>query len=54
MAEYMPAPRTEFARSRTKRNEAGTTSMIINLVANDLNATLDRMEEFATGVMPLV
>ena len=34
--------------------EAGTTSMIINLVANDLNAMLDRMEEFATNVVPLV
>lgn len=34
--------------------EAGTTSMIMNLAANDLNAMLDRMEEFATGVMPLI
>ena len=34
--------------------QAGTTSMIMNLVANDLNEMLDRMEEFATGVVPLV
>ena len=34
--------------------QAGTTSMIMNLVANDLNEMLDRMEEFATGVAPLV
>ncbi len=34
--------------------EAGTTSMIVNLVADDLGAMLDRMEEFATNVVPLV
>ncbi|MFP6725779.1 MAG: LLM class F420-dependent oxidoreductase [Alphaproteobacteria bacterium] len=34
--------------------DAGTTSMIINVVANDLSAMLDRMEEFATRVMPLL
>ncbi len=34
--------------------QAGTTSMIMNLVANDLNEMLDRMEEFATEVMPKV
>ena len=33
---------------------AGTTSMIMNLAANDLNVMLDRMEEFATGVIPLL
>ena len=34
--------------------EVGVTSMIVNLVDNDLNAMLDRMEEFATNVMPHV
>ena len=34
--------------------DAGTTSMIINVVANDLSAMLDRMEEFATRVLPLL
>ena len=34
--------------------DAGTTSMIINVVANDLAAMLDRMEEFATRVLPLL
>ena len=28
--------------------------MIMNLVANDLNEMLDRMEEFAAEVMPRV
>ena len=35
-------------------SDAGTTSMIINVVANDLSAMLDRMEEFATRVLPLL
>ncbi|MDP6689760.1 MAG: LLM class F420-dependent oxidoreductase [Alphaproteobacteria bacterium] len=34
--------------------EAGTTSMIVNLVDNDLNAMLDRLEEFAANVAPLI
>ncbi|MBV38478.1 MAG: hypothetical protein CMM23_07475, partial [Rhodospirillaceae bacterium] len=34
--------------------EIGTTSMIINLTALDLNAMLDRMEDFATNVVSLV
>ena len=34
--------------------EIGTTSMIINLTALDLNAMLDRMEDFATNVASLV
>ncbi|MDA1099836.1 MAG: LLM class F420-dependent oxidoreductase [Proteobacteria bacterium] len=34
--------------------DLGTTAMIINLTANNLNAMLDRMEEFATNVVPLV
>lgn len=34
--------------------QAGTTSMIMNLVADDLNEMLDRMEEFAAEVMPRV
>ena len=33
--------------------EIGTTSIIINLTALDLNAMLDRMEDFATNVVPL-
>ena len=28
--------------------------MIVNLVDNDLGAMLERMEEFATNVVPLV
>ncbi len=34
--------------------EAGTGSMVVNLVDNDLNAMLDRMEEFAANVVPLI
>ena len=34
--------------------EMGTTSMIVNLVDNDLGAMLERMEEFAANVVPLV
>ncbi len=34
--------------------EVGTTAMVMNLVDNDLNVMLERMEEFASGVMPLV
>ena len=34
--------------------EVGTTAMIVNLTDNDLGAMQDRMEEFATNVMPLV
>ena len=43
-------------RAEDIRNFAnvGTTSMIMNVVANDLTAMLERMEEFATEVMPLV
>jgi hypothetical protein len=32
--------------------EVGVKSMVVNLVDNDLNAMLDRMEEFATNVVP--
>lgn len=34
--------------------DIGTTSMIINLTADDLGAMQERMEEFAANVMPLV
>jgi probable F420-dependent oxidoreductase len=33
---------------------AGTTSMIVNLTDNDLGAMLDRIEEFASNIVPLV
>ena len=59
--EHMDGGRLIFTGSPEQRAEdinrfadAGTTSMIINVVANDLSVMLDRMEEFATRVLPLL
>ena len=46
-----PEQRAEDIRAFAK---VGTTSMIVNVVDNDLGAMLERMEEFAANVMPMV
>jgi probable F420-dependent oxidoreductase len=46
-----PEPRAEDIRDFA---QAGLKVMMVNVTSNDLNAMLDRMEAFATDVMPLV
>ena len=46
-----PEQRAEDIRSFA---EAGVSTMIVNVAANDKNAMLTRMAEFAENVMPLV
>ena len=60
-AQHVDGGRQSFTGSAQQRADdigqfaaAGVSNIVVNVGAGDLNAMLDRMEEFASNVMPLV